>query len=244
MKIRLNKFLAESGCCSRRKADDFIQEGLVEVNGQKVTSLGLQIDPKLDEVTLLGTHIKPIAHPLVYYAFYKPKGIISTASDEQNRKKVTDFLPSTPRVYPVGRLDADSEGLMILTNDGNLTQMLTHPSFEHEKEYEVTITTNHKINPKQIERDFTKGMLIDDQWMKAKSARLSKPSCTNGASKEYHYMINTVLTTGYNRQIRKMCSKVGLKVIKLVRVRIGRLSLTRLNLKPGEYILILKSDII
>lgn len=232
--IRLNKFLAESGISSRRKADELILAFKVMVNDKIVTDLGIKIDPEKDTVKFENKALLP--SKLAYYALYKPKSIISTAKDEQGRKTVVDLVPKEPRVFPVGRLDEESEGLIILTNDGELTQKLTHPSFEHKKEYEViakikdnksnTINTNNIS--KNIVQSFTKGIIIESKLMQADFAQVSIIHNTN-------YLIHLTLHTGYNRQIRKMCDKIGLEVISLKRVRTGKLRLDKLNLNPGEY---------
>lgn len=242
-KIRLNKYLATAGIWSRREADQMIAAGRVSVSGILVEALGSQIDPAVDQVLVDGRPVQQTKQ-LKYYAIYKPKGVISTAKDELNRQSVTNLAPKEPRVYPVGRLDADSEGLMILTNDGGLTQEMTHPSFEHEKEYEVetrisnvNILKNTEILKNKIIRQFKEGLVIDGVLMKADHVQISK---IQGSS----LRIQMVLHTGYNRQIRKMCSKVGLQVIKLTRTRIGKLSLDKLKLTPGQYKTINRSDII
>jgi len=237
--MRINKFLSEAGVCSRRKADELIVAGKVSINGKIINELGNQIDPNIDQITVDG-QLCQINSKTVYYAIYKPKGIISTASDEKGRTNITDLVPKTPRVYPVGRLDAYSEGLMILTNDGELTQKLTHPSFQHEKEYEIVVR-DHKseIMNQKIKKAFEQGMIIDGVLMKA-----FKVDVTTFTPNPQLMTIKLILHTGYNRQIRKMCDKIGLKVINLKRIRIGKLNISDLNLKPGEYKEIKKTDII
>lgn len=241
MSVRLNKFLADSGCCSRRKADEHILAGDIKVNGQIVKELGVKIDPEKDIVKFKGQLLCKETK-LVYYALNKPRGVISTAFDEQGRQTVVDLVPREPRVYPVGRLDEDSEGLIILTNDGELAQELTHPSFEHEKEYEVTVRGKGKVfgilqNKERIKNLFERGMIIDGKPMKADRVEVNLIN-TN------YYLLNTVLHTGHNRQIRKMCAKIGLEVITLRRIRIGNLTLEGLNLLPGQYKEISKNQIL
>ena len=133
MEIRLNKFLAQSGICSRRAADKLIEEGRIFVNGKTRRELGIKIDPQKDQI-FLDRKIVKHACEYVYYALNKPLGYTSTSKDRFAPKKVTDLVPKNPRVFAVGRLDRNSEGLMIMTNDGNLTNELTHPRFGHEKE--------------------------------------------------------------------------------------------------------------
>lgn len=239
--IRLNKYLSDSGICSRRKADEHILAGEVKVDGE-IASLGTKVDPSINKIELNNEVVRPKTE-LVYYAVYKPKGVISTASDEKDRKNVVDLVPRTPRVYPVGRLDKDSEGLIVLTNDGELTNLLTHPKNEHEKEYIVEVKSkisNLKTiaqNLKPIEQKFLTGILIEDKIMKADKiqAKLLSP---------YSFLLTITIHTGYNRQIRKMCDRIGLEVFKLTRIRIAKLHLDKLNLKSGEYSVIKKEDIV
>lgn len=202
--MRLNKFLAQSGAASRRGADKIIAEGRVKINGI-VAKLGDQVGAR-DKVFI---DKKPIgrSEEKQYFAVYKPVGYISTVSDEFGRKNVLQLVKSKNRLYPVGRLDIDSEGLMILTNDGDLTLKLTHPRFHLEKEYEVTC--DREINVKKINTGANKII-----WYRKNEMRI-------------------VMYEGKKRQIRKMCWLAGLRVIKLKRIRIGKLFLGNLN--PGEY---------
>lgn len=236
MSIRINKFLSEAGVCSRRAADEQILAGKVKINGV-VARLGDRIDRKNDKVEFEGKLIKPQKENFVYYALNKPKGIISTSSDERSRQNITDLVPKTPRVYPIGRLDKDSEGLILLTNDGEFANEMMHPSHQIDKEYEVIVEAKKRIGTRVIEEKFLKGLLIDDKLMKADKAKVFLILNSK-------FLIQVVLHTGYNRQIRKMCVKMGLEVKSLKRTRIGNLSLNKLNLKPGEYQLIDKSDLI
>ncbi len=238
--VRLNKFIADAGICSRRKADERIRSGNVLVNGQPA-ELGMTIDPTTDEVTVCGKPVSPQSEQLVYYALYKPTGVISTASDPHGRPTVTDLVPSSPRVYPVGRLDMDSEGLILLTNDGQLAYELMHPSFQHEKEYEVLV----HCPPAGLDRDriiatFIKGIEADGELLQAD--RVSVDNIRQ--HQENTALLRIVLHTGYNRQIRRMCEAVGLSVINLRRVRISRLHLASLSLKAGEYRRIDKSAVL
>lgn len=241
MQIRINKFISDSGLMSRRKADEAISNGDIEINGQIVTELGTKVDSEKDIVKFNG-RIVSVASRIVYYAVYKPNGVISTARDEQGRQSITDLVPKFPRVYPVGRLDAYSEGLMILTNDGDLTQKLTHPSFEHEKEYEVTTHISNdelRYNVNLIgylKKSFMDGLQIEGKLMKGDKIFIKED--------DKSLKLDLVLHTGYNRQIRKMCAQIGLAVSKIKRIRIGKLNLHSLNLKPGDYKEIGKSQII
>lgn len=235
--VRINKYLSEVGLMSRRKADDAIINGQISVNGKIVTELGIKINPERDCISYRGKEIPKQLKYFIYYALNKPKGIISTANDEQGRKTVVDLVPRNPRVYPVGRLDANSEGLILLTNDGELTQQLTHPKYQHQKEYFVVAKNNRGIGPKQAEAALKKGIRIRSELMKADTAKVKE-------SDNKYFEIELVLHTGHNRQIRRMCDKIGLEVIKLIRVRIGQLLLRDLNLKSGEYKIISKNQII
>lgn len=236
--MRINKFLSEAGICSRRKADELILAGKVTRNGQIIKELGIQVDPKIDKITVDG-QICQLHTKTVYYALYKPKGVVSTSSDEKGRESVIDLVPPIPKVYPIGRLDMYSEGLMILTNDGELTQKLTHPSFEHDKEYEVIVNPEQWVRSQDIKEKFEKGLLIENVLMKAFDVKISTSTHDSRC-----ITIKLVLRTGYNRQIRKMCDKIGLKVLALKRIRIGKLKLVDLHLKPGEYKEIRKTDIV
>ncbi|MDO8444454.1 MAG: pseudouridine synthase [bacterium] len=238
---RLNKFLANAGVCSRRKADEHILAGDVSVNGVKIVELGFKIDPTKDKVEFQDKAVKLISD-FVYYVLNKPKGVVSTASDENGQKTVIDFVPKVPRVYPVGRLDKDTVGLIILTNDGELTKELTHPSFEHQKSYTaVAKGSKFKVESdfETVIKKFKRGMLIDGKLMKVDSI-----SVETSNPKHSTFNLDLVLHTGHNRQIRKMCAKMGLEVTRLTRVGFAKLRLDQLNLKPGEYKKINKSEIV
>ncbi len=237
--LRLNKFLADAGICSRRKADEHISSGDVYVNGERGT-LGMKIDPEKDDVVFRRTPVRRRPEKLVYYAMYKPKGVVSTAADEKGRTTVTDLVPQQPRVYPVGRLDLTSEGLMLLTNDGELTHQLMHPSFAHEKEYELVVQIPEGISPREVKRRFEAGLQIEGKLMQADRVAPLRRS----PKRADVVTLQMVLHTGYNRQIRRMCEALDLSVVSLRRVRIGKLKLGKLGLKPGEYRQVKKSDIV
>ncbi len=239
-RVRVNKFIADAGICSRRKADEHIRCGDVLVNGEPAVP-GMKIDPATDRVTVCGKPLSAEPEQLVYYALYKPTGVVSTASDPHGRPAVTDLVPNRPRVYPVGRLDIDSEGLILLTNDGQLAHELMHPSFEHEKEYEVLV--HHP--PAGLEQDrivaiFTAGIATDGELLRADQVSVGNVSQQDSNTA----LLRIILHTGYNRQIRRMCEALGLSVIKLRRVRIGKLYLQSLGLKPGEYREIDKAEVL
>jgi len=237
--VRLNKFLADAGICSRRKADEHISSGDVYVNGARAT-LGMKVDPENDQVVFRRTPVGQHPEKLVYYALYKPPGVVSTAADEKGRTAVTDLVPRHPRVYPVGRLDLTSAGLVILTNDGELAHQLMHPSFVHEKEYEVVVQAPAQVTADEIKRRFEQGLEIEGKLMQADRVSLLRRS----PKRADIVTLQMVLHTGYNRQIRRMCVALGLTIVALLRTRMGKLNLSNLGLKPGQYRLVSKSDIL
>ena len=229
---RLNKFIASSGICSRRKADEFIENGKVSVNGKIITELGFQIGPK-DKVVLEGKIIKP--QKLDYYRFYKPAGYITTLSDEKGRKTIYDIIPpELSHLKPVGRLDKDSTGLIIMTNDGELINQMTHPSLKVPKIYLVQISG--KITPEDGEKMFN-GIKIETDTGEQRIAYADvKPvEITNKSS-----MLSVTLYQGINRQIRKMFASLGFEVISLKRVQHATITLEGLRrgqikpLKPKQ----------
>ena len=223
--MRINKYLSDAGVCSRRKADEHILNGKIKIYG-RVAVLGDTAEES-DKVTFKERPVN-LSENKIIYALYKPRGIISTASDERGRKNVLDLVPKSPRVYPVGRLDKESEGLMLLTNDGDFAHKLSHPKHGSEKEYQVTFYAKRDISKDLIVSKLIKGMLIDGVIMKAKNVEILK-------SDGNRHIVNLVLTTGHNRQIRKMCDKIGLVIAKLERIRISNLKINDLKIKPGEY---------
>lgn len=234
---RLNKFISRCGEASRRKAEELIRAGAVSVNG-KIVSAVLLVDPDLDEVCVNGRKISP-PDRLVYYMINKPIGYASTLSDPHIDRTVKDLLPVSERIFPVGRLDVDSCGLLILTNDGELTHKLTHPSYEHEKEYEVfaswIIKYPGRTKGRALLLKFEEGVLIDG--IKTLPAKVDCRKID-----ETGILFRIVLKEGRNRQIRKMCEAVGLSVRSLTRLRIGKLELG--DLMPGEFRKIKLEDIV
>lgn len=232
MKVRLNKFIAQSGVASRRKADELIRSGHIFVNNKKITELGVKIDPKKDQIAF---DSKIISYsPKIYYKVNKPIGYTSTTDDKFAKKLVTQLVPGDIPVFPVGRLDKNSQGLMILTNDGELANKITHPRYGHEKEYEVTCEIhNRKIN--SIIRKFEQGFSIEHETFRP--AKTKNISLNNNILK-----LNIILKEGKKRQIRRMCEAVGWKVLDLKRVRIGKMLLG--DLKSGSYKSISVKDII
>ena len=201
---RLQKILARSGLASRRVSEDLIDSGRVTING-KVATLGDKAR-ELDQIELDG--IPVLRNPdLVHYLLHKPRTVLSTASDPEGRETVVDLVPSEARVFPVGRLDADSEGLIILTNDGDLTQRLTHPSFGVPKEY---LSHVEGVPSRSAIRRLREGIELEDGM--TSPAEVSMPQ--DG-------LLRIVIHEGRNRQVRRMCDAVGHPVLRLVRVRIG-----------------------
>lgn len=227
---RLQKILSARGIASRRKAEEYITAGLVKVNGV-VAKLGDKADPETDAIEIDGKVAEARAE-MFYYVMNKPKGVITTnvarsggrspASEAlQKVPTVRDLIPQKFRglLYPVGRLDKDSSGLLLLTNDGPLAYRLTHPKFEHEKEYEVE--TRGNITDDALEKMSAGRMSIDGALIKPVRIKRAGP-----------FRFQIILTEGKNRQIRRMCEKVGFPVVTLKRVRI--MNVTDTTLKPGE----------
>lgn len=216
--MRLNKFLAECGVCSRRKADEIIAEGRVTVNRKTVSEMGFDVDEKKDVVYLDGKKIVPVTH-YEYIMFNKPKGCVTTMSDDKGRKTVYDFIGREKRLVPMGRLDYDSEGLLLFTNDGELTHKLTHPSNEIPKTYVV------KIEGEISESDMAtlrKGVTVNG--VKYSRCKVKFTGEENGLSR-----LEVVIFEGKNREIRRMFEAVEKNVVFLKRVAIGDLRLGGLS---------------
>ena len=214
---RLQKVLARHGFGSRRACEDLIAEGRVSVGG-KVAELGRRVDVACDEVAVDDV-VVGVRPGLVHYLLNKPLGVISTAHDPQGRRTVLDFVPSEPRVFPVGRLDSDTEGLLLLTNDGELTHRLTHPSFGVEKEYLAQLRGNPSRSALNRLRQ---GVCLTDGFSAPARVVQVEPN-----------LVKITIHEGRNRQVRRMCEAVGYPVLRLVRTRIGPL-LDR-SLRPGEW---------
>lgn len=221
---RLNKFIASSGLCSRRGADDLILSGKVMVNGKTVNELGFQVSPK-DKVTVDGKLIKPAK--LDYYRFYKPAGYVTTSDDEKGRKTIYDVIPpELKHLKPVGRLDRESTGLIIMTNDGELINEMTHPSVKVPKIYLVSI--NGKLTPEDGEKMYNGIEIETDSGEKRTAfAEVLPIELTNKSS-----TVQVTLYQGINRQIRKMFAKLGFEVISLKRVQHGTITLE--GMKKGQ----------
>ena len=213
-KIRLQKHLAECGVASRRKAEELIEAGKVKINGH-IAEIGAKVDPKRDKVTVRGKAVVPV-NEKVYIMLNKPRGFVTTMSDELGRKTVSDLVADAGnRIFPVGRLDRDSEGLLIMTNDGDFANKLTHPSSHVNKTYRVTV----------------KGVAEEEQILQMKEGivldgRKTLPcDCFVAERKPDRTVLIFVLNEGRNRQIRRMCEEVGLEVLRLKRTEIAGVKL-------------------
>lgn len=229
--MRINKFIAHAGVASRRKAEELIKQGLVTVNGQIVTELATTIKSG-DLVEVEGTPI--YNEEKVYYLLNKPRGVISSVSDDKGRKTVIDLLPTVKeRTYPVGRLDWDTTGLLILTNDGDFTDKMIHPRNEIDKVYVARVKG---IATKDNLRPLTKGVVIDGK--KTKPARYTILKVDKEKDRS---VVELTIHEGRNHQVKKMFESVGLLVDKLSRTRFGTLDVT--GLRPGEYRRLNKKEI-
>ena len=216
--VRLQKFLAEAGVASRRAAEKLIREGHIEVNGEVITELGSKVDPAKDRVAVDGRQVK--TRRKFYVAVNKPKGYISTRSDPEKRRIITDLLPPEWRnLYPVGRLDHDTEGLIFLTNDGDFALRLTHPRYGTRKIYQAVV--EGRIEAEQL-RKLTEGIRDEGELLKATRARVLSANNTQSVAE-------VELTEGKNREIRRMFKALGYEVSRLTRTQIGRIKLGELR---------------
>ncbi|HOZ36438.1 MAG TPA: pseudouridine synthase [bacterium] len=210
--INLTKHISASGFCSRRAAEEFIRSGQVTVDS-KPAVLGQKVDPATAQVKVLGRLVAG-AEKMVYYLVNKPIGYICTTKDIHAKNQVVDLVPPMPKVWPVGRLDKDSRGLVILTNDGALTYELTHPKFEHQKEYLATLDKDITL---ELLLKLKQGVKLEEGLAKADSVKKVSPT-----------KLSIVIHQGWNRQIRRMLGACGYRVKDLVRVRIGKMKLGEL----------------
>lgn len=219
--VRLQKYLADCGVASRRKAEELILQGKVEVNGARVTRLGSRVEPERDRVTCNGKRVTR-SKEYIYLKIYKPNGYVSSCVRQKGEKTVLDLVPDIKaRLYPVGRLDKDSEGLMLLTNDGEFANQMMHPRYEHEKEYHVNVKCQISNDKLMI---LESGIILEGKkTLPAKVKRIG--------DKEF----KIVLKEGKKRQIRRMVDAMGNRVVKLKRLRMGKIVLG--DLKPGEFAL-------
>lgn len=223
-KIRIQKIIADSGFCSRRKAEEYISQGRVKVNGRPC-KLGDKALPHKDLIAIDGEQLRVQRRKEMHYIMlHKPRGYVTTMSDEFDRKCVTDLLADFPdRVYPIGRLDKNSEGLLLFTNDGNFANDIMHPSHHVSKTYRVTVRPD--INDEQLVQ-LSEGVVID--------GKKTQPATVLVLDKQPgRVVLQMTIHEGRNRQIRKMCEAVGLEVARLKRTSIGPLRLGMLQ--PGEY---------
>lgn len=216
--------MAEQGVASRRKSEDLIRAGKVKVNGH-IAEIGMKINPRKDLVTVGKQKLTNVKNrKMVYIMLNKPRGYVTTVSDELGRKTVMDLLPDFGcRIYPVGRLDKDSEGLLLLTNDGSFTNCMTHPSHEYAKVYRVTVRP--AVND-EILFNLRNGIEIDGR-------KTAPCEVTVLTEEENRVVLEFILHEGRNRQIRKMCESQGLEVARLKRISIGPIKLGML--KQGDY---------
>lgn len=222
MEDRLQKILAYAGYGSRRSCEDLIAAGRVTVNGQ-VAHLGSKADVEKDLIKLDGKIVRS-PEAFQYIALYKPRGVLSAVSSPDPRPTVRDLVPVKGNLYPVGRLDADSEGLILLTNDGELANRLTHPRYGHEKEYRVLV--GGRPDEKQL-ATWRHGVVLEDGYRTSPVQVKVESHSGKGA------WLRVIMTEGHKRQIRDTCHQVGLSVVSIIRVRIGSLQVG--NLKPGQW---------
>jgi 23S rRNA pseudouridine2605 synthase len=221
---RLQKVLAHAGVASRRASEVLIEQGRVTVNGKTITQLGVKVDPRRDVISVDGQTIPNRVEKPIYVLLNKPSGILSTVRDDRGRKTVLDLVDLKERIYPVGRLDLKSEGLIFLTNDGDLAEKLTHPRYHLEKEYHVLVSG--KPSSQTLAR-----------WRRGEVEVAGKPAATaiveRLKTEKANVWLKVVLTEGRKRQIREVAKALGHPVKRLERVRMGPLKLGRL--KPGQW---------
>lgn len=222
MQIRLQKIMAEAGYGSRRENEKLIDEGRVFVNGQRAI-LGTKADPEVDQIVVDGKKIKKTLSK-VYIALYKPRGVLSDIDPKDNRTTVMDLVPKIGHVFSVGRLDYESEGLILLTNDGELANHLTHPRYGHEKEYRVLLSSH----PDEAQlATWRRGVVLEDGYKTAPAKVFVQSTAGKGT------WLKIIMREGKKRQIRETAKQIGLYVEKLIRVRIGTLEIK--SMKTGEW---------
>ena len=230
---RLQKVLASYGIASRRTCEELIRARRVQVNGQIVMEQGVKVDPAVDDIRVDDVPL-PKKMPLTYVMLNKPRGVFSTASDEMGRRTVLDLVPSDVRIYPVGRLDADSEGLILLTNDGELTNHLTHPRYGHKREYRVLVIGRPD---EEALKKMQRGMILEEGPTGPAIAEIVSPrGCERdnlSTPDRDTTWLKIVIGEGRKHQVRRMCEIIGHPVIRLVRVGMGPLRLR--DLPVGKY---------
>lgn len=225
--VRLQKYLADCGIASRRKCEEYIQQGKVQVNGKVVTELGTKINPKRDKIKFENKEIVE-KRKLVYILLNKPIGYVTTVDDQFNRDTVLDLVKVKERIVPVGRLDMYTSGALILTNDGDFVYKVTHPKHEINKTYTVTIKgiiQNSEVDQLQ------KGVKIDDYITKPAKVKILKTDSEKDISR-----LEITIHEGKNRQVRKMCEAIGKKVLALHRSKIGNIGVKDLKLGQWRYL--------
>jgi pseudouridine synthase len=222
MEVRLQKAIAESGFCSRRKAEELIQHGHVRVNGE-LAKIGMNVDQEKDKILVLGRYLSP--EKKVYLLLNKPAGYITTVSDPYERKHVLHLIHESMRVFPVGRLDRNTTGLLLLTNDGEFANRIMHPRYEVAKTYEATL--DKKIDQEDI-RKINEGMLLDGKRVSAQARRLAPKR------------VSITIHTGLNKEVKRVFKKLGFWVESLKRTEIEGL---RLNVKEGKYRHLVPSEV-
>lgn len=222
MTERIQKLMAQAGIGSRRACEKFIEAGRVRVNG-KIVKLGDKADSRTDEIRVDG-HLLKFASTNTYIAINKPRGVLSNPVPNYDRATVLDVVDAPVRLFPVGRLDLDSEGLMLLTDDGDLANKLTHPRYGHEKEYRVLISAHPK---REQLNTWERGVILDDGFQTS-PVQISVEKIQGKGT-----WLRVVMTEGHKRQIRESAKSVGLHVVKLIRVRIASLRLG--NLRTGKF---------
>ncbi len=231
---KLHAYIAHQGYCSRRQAEELIAQGKVTVNGKKAI-IGQRVDPQIDHIFIQGKPLNQTsATNLEYYLIYKPASVVATTSDELHRRTVLDLVPETStRLYPVGRLDKNSEGLMLLTNDGALTQQLTHPSFETHKTYAVQV--DRQLTTKAIEH-LEKGVKLKEGYTQPAEVEiveikdlLNQYPILKADMNDGTEWLNVTIHEGRNHQVRRMLERVGYPVLRLIRLEMGPFSLKQLG---------------
>lgn len=228
MTERLQKLLAQAGIASRRRAEEMIVAGRVRVNGKVVNELGAQADPEQDTILVDNQPIS--VENKAYYILNKPRGYISDRDDTAENKTALDLVPDGRRLFAAGRLDLMSEGMLLLTNDGELANRLTHPRYEHEKEYTALV---YGTPDEQVIERLERGILYEGNWLRADHAERAGKNQSFGEAGRDETWLRIILHEGKKRQIRHMCAALGHPVKRLIRVRIGPLKLG--NLKIGEW---------
>ena len=227
MEERLQKYLAECGIASRRKCEEYIIQGKVQVNGKTITELGVKVNPEKDKITFEGKNVKQEERK-VYILLNKPIGYVTTSDEQFGRDKVLDLVKVRERVVPVGRLDMYTSGALILTNDGDFVYKVTHPKHEITKTY--TVTVKGIIKNEEVEQ-LRKGVKIDDYTTRPAQVKILKTDEVKDISR-----LEIKIHEGKNRQVRRMCESVGRRVIALHRSKIGNIGVKDIELGKWRYL--------